>query len=88
VLEETGWRPGPLRPLIAYRPSNGISDQWFNLFIADGATRVGVPADAAEAERVEWVPLDRVRDLARDGGIGDGLSLTAILYALTYAGIA
>src|SRR5437879_8842989 len=25
VLEETGWRAGPLRPLVSYQPSNGLS---------------------------------------------------------------
>src|SRR5512146_1123073 len=26
VLEETGWRPGPLRELAVYHPSNGLND--------------------------------------------------------------
>ncbi|MGW6132110.1 NUDIX hydrolase [Cellulomonas sp. NPDC055163] len=79
TLEETGWRPGPLRPLVRYHPTNGSSDQTFHVFVADGATHVGEPADAFESERVAWVPLDEVRALARDGGIGDGLSLTGLL---------
>ncbi|MFS0701219.1 NUDIX hydrolase [Cellulomonas sp. 179-A 4D5 NHS] len=79
TLEETGWRPGPLRPLVSYHPTNGSSDQTFHVFVADGATHVGEPADAFESERVAWVPLDEVRALVRDGGIGDGLSLTGLL---------
>ena len=39
VLEETGWRPGPLRHLTTYYPHNGTSDATFHLFVADGATR-------------------------------------------------
>src|SRR5262249_13295933 len=35
--EETGWRPGPLRPLIYSQPSNGISDSEHHIFMADGA---------------------------------------------------
>ncbi len=87
VLEETGWRPGPLRPLAAYAPSNGSSDQVFNLFIADGATHVGEPTDPAESERVEWVPVDRVRALIERGEVYDGLSLTALLWALAFGAI-
>ena len=45
TLEETGWRPGPLRPLVRFQPTNGISDQVFNIFLADGATHVGDPVD-------------------------------------------
>jgi len=52
TLEETGWRPGPLRPLVRYHPSNGMTDQTFHLFVADGATYVGEPADAFESERI------------------------------------
>jgi 8-oxo-dGTP pyrophosphatase MutT (NUDIX family) len=84
VLEETGWRPGPIRPLIAYHPSNGASDQTFRLFLAAGATHVGEPEDAHEAERIEWVPVDRVRELLATGQISDGMSVTALTTAFTF----
>jgi 8-oxo-dGTP pyrophosphatase MutT (NUDIX family) len=84
VLEETGWRPGPLRVLTAYQPTNGLSDQRFHLFVSDSATYVGEPTDPGEAERVEWVPVDEVRRIARDGEMPDGLSLTAVLYAIAF----
>ena len=84
VLEETGWRPGPLRHLVTYNPMNGLADKRFHLFIAAGATHVGEPTDVNEAERIEWVPLDELRRLARAGEVRDGLSLTAVLYALAF----
>ena len=34
VREETGWRPGPVEHLVTYQPSNGLSDQRFNVFLA------------------------------------------------------
>jgi 8-oxo-dGTP pyrophosphatase MutT (NUDIX family) len=83
ALEETGWRPGPLRHLVSYQPSNGLSDQVFHLFLADGAHRVGEPSDPGESERIEWVPVDEVRRAALAGDVPDGLSLTALLYCLT-----
>ncbi|HET9078879.1 MAG TPA: NUDIX hydrolase, partial [Acidimicrobiales bacterium] len=88
VLEETGWRPGPLEPLITYQPTNGLSDQRFHLFRAAGATRVGEPSDPAESERVEWVGPAEVREIARRGQMVDGLSLTAVLYALAFGPLA
>jgi 8-oxo-dGTP pyrophosphatase MutT (NUDIX family) len=84
TLEETGWRAGPLRNLGSYAPSNGTADQVFHMFLADGATYVGDPLDPFESERVEWLALDEVRKIAADGQIRDGLSLTALLWVLTF----
>jgi 8-oxo-dGTP pyrophosphatase MutT (NUDIX family) len=84
ALEETGWRPGALHPLVRFQPTNGISDQVFHIFIADGATYVGEPSDAGESERVEWVSVADLRRLVQDEQMLDGLSLTAVLYALAF----
>jgi 8-oxo-dGTP pyrophosphatase MutT (NUDIX family) len=84
TLEETGWRPGPLRPLTRYHPANGLSDQTFHTFISDGASLVGEPTDTGESERIEWVEIDRLRRIVRAGEMSDGLSLTAVAYALAF----
>ncbi len=88
VLEETGWKPAPLRPLLRYHPSNGSCDQNFHIFTAPGATHVGEPTDPHEAERIEWVPVEELRRIIRAGEMRDGLSLTAMLYAMTFDGLA
>ena len=80
TLEETGWRPGPLRPIGSYYPHNGSSDAVFNLFLTDSATYVGEPSDPSESERVEWVPWEMIRTEIAAGRIRDGLSLTALLW--------
>ena len=82
TVEETGWRPGPLRKLCAYAPSNGSSDQVFHLFTASAATHVGEPTDPGESERIDWVPVEDVRRLIAGGEVYDGLSLTALLWTL------
>ena len=87
TIEETGWRPGPLRLLTAYSPSNGATDQVFNLFVADGATYIGPPTDVFESERIEWVPLDKARRLIAEGRVQDGLSLTALLWFFAFEAI-
>jgi len=81
TLEETGWRPGPVRHLFSYHPAPGGVDQRFHVFAADGAVEEGTP-DVDEAERVEWVALDGVRELVRAGDVTDGYSLTALLWVL------
>lgn len=84
VLEESGWRPGPLRPLTSYFPFNGLSDGTFHLFAADAAEHVGPPEDGDEAERVEWLPWPAVVEAIDAGQVGDGLSLTALLWVLAH----
>jgi 8-oxo-dGTP pyrophosphatase MutT (NUDIX family) len=80
AYEETGWQPGPVRHLASYHPHNGLNDCTFHLFAADGATHVGAPTDPTESERVEWVPLDRLRDEVSAGRVRDGLSFSILLW--------
>lgn len=88
TVEETGWEPSTLRPLVRYHPTNGLSDQTFHVFMASGATRVGEPTDAGEAERIEWVPVPELRRFVRDQQMLDGLSLTGVCYALAFGELA
>ncbi|MFI6503486.1 NUDIX hydrolase [Nonomuraea typhae] len=85
VEEETGWRPGPMRPLVAIQPTSGISDSVHHIFRADTATHVGPPTEAWEAERIEWVPVADTRRLIDKGDIVSGTSMAALLYLLTDA---
>ena len=86
VLEETGWRPGPLRHLLTYHPLNGSTDATFAVFAAEGAEQVGEPTDRTEAERVAWLPLPEVRRLVFGGSVTDGMSLTGLLHLLARDG--
>jgi 8-oxo-dGTP pyrophosphatase MutT (NUDIX family) len=81
--EETGWRAGPLRALIAVRPTPGISDSVHHVFQADSAVRIGPPADGNESARVDWVPLAEVPALVRAGDITSGSTIAALLAILT-----
>ncbi len=73
-----------MRSLVSYFPYNGISDGTFHLFAADTAEHVGDPTDTDEAERVAWVPWADVRAAIDAGQVGDGLSLTALLWVLAH----
>lgn len=84
TLEETGWTVTSPRLLVSYNPMNGICDQRFHLFTARDAERLGEPVDTSEAERVEWVPLDEVTRAMRQGDVSDGLTLTALAFALAF----
>ena len=82
VLEGTGWRlTGPLQPLVACHPANCICDLTFHLLTAQGAEYVGEPSGPSEAQRV-WVPRHEARQPALTGALPDGLTLTALLFAM------
>ncbi|MFD7546366.1 NUDIX hydrolase [Streptomyces sp. NPDC059816] len=88
VLEETGWRPGPVRPLIYAEPAAGITDTQHHVFRADGATRVGPPAERNESDRIEWIPLDEVRGMIDRREIVSSGTLVGLLYLLMTEGAA
>ncbi|ONK12609.1 NUDIX hydrolase [Streptomyces sp. MP131-18] len=82
VEEETGWRPGPMKPLIYAEPANGITDSQHYVFRADVATQIGPPTEKNESDRIEWIPLDRVRDMIDRREIISSGSLVGLLYVL------
>jgi 8-oxo-dGTP pyrophosphatase MutT (NUDIX family) len=77
--EETGWRPGPLRSLVASQPSNGSVNTVHYIFHGQAAEHVGDPVDRSEAERVEWVPLSQIGGLIAKGEIVSGPTLIGLL---------
>jgi 8-oxo-dGTP pyrophosphatase MutT (NUDIX family) len=87
TLEESGWQPGPLEHLFTYEPMNGICEQFFHLFLADGATYVGEPTDPSESEFVEWVDVPRIRDEMLAGRVNEGMALTGLAWALAFGRI-
>jgi 8-oxo-dGTP pyrophosphatase MutT (NUDIX family) len=81
VEEETGYRASSAELLTTYHPMSGISAHKYRVFAVSGVKRVGKP-EAAEASRVEWVPLLKVRELLAAGQVPDGPSLTALAFFL------
>jgi 8-oxo-dGTP pyrophosphatase MutT (NUDIX family) len=81
--EETGWRPGRLRPLIYVQPTPGLSSSQHRIFRADEATFIGEAADKSEAERVAWLPLGDLRALIEKEEITSGTTIAALLFLLS-----
>ena len=82
VEEETGWRPGPMTHLLSFQPMIGMVDTPHELYVAQGAERIGPPTDLEEAGRVDWIPLGSVLDLISKGEILGSGSLVALLHIL------
>ncbi|NUT53516.1 MAG: NUDIX hydrolase [Saccharothrix sp.] len=77
VREETGYEPHDVAPLVTYSPMTGISSQRYHVYLARSATLTGAH-EAAEASRVEWIPVSDLPGLITTGQITDGPSLTAL----------
>lgn len=78
--EETGWRPGPMRLLVAMDPMPGISTSHHRVYWSDTAEQVReVPVDEIESARREWVPLERVPTLVERGEVRSANALAALL---------
>jgi 8-oxo-dGTP pyrophosphatase MutT (NUDIX family) len=82
VEEETGWRPGRLRPLAYAQPSAGIMDAAHHLFVAGEANEIGRPADAFESTRIEWIPLADVPALIAKRESVSASTMAALPYLL------
>jgi 8-oxo-dGTP pyrophosphatase MutT (NUDIX family) len=87
VLEETGYRPGELAPLIRWHPSQGLMDQTFHSFVTESSSYVGAAVDVHEAERIEWVPTAEVARMVDAGEIVDGFTLVSLLGWLRRRGV-
>ncbi len=83
VLEETGWRCGPLVELTRYEPVSGLGDSRYVLY----AARVpSTSASRANRRRPSaWNgSRPKLREEIRAGRAPNGLSLTALLWCLSF----
>ncbi|TCC60160.1 NUDIX hydrolase [Kribbella pittospori] len=84
VEEETGWRPRNVKPLLSLQPSVGTTDAENLLFVSYGADHIGAPEDINEAERIEWIPLNAIREHIDAGRIIGAASLAGLLHVLAF----
>ena len=81
-LEETGCTLRELRYLCWHNPSNGMSDLKMHIFAARVDAERAIQ-DTNEIESKQWFAPDKVKDMLRQGGIRCGVSMLALLYAMT-----
>ncbi|MGH3715720.1 MAG: NUDIX hydrolase [Micromonosporaceae bacterium] len=81
--EETGWRPtGKPDHLVSFQPMPGMVDTPHEVYVIRGAEHIGEPTDAEESGHVEWLSLDRVRELIQQGKVVGSGALVGLLYFL------
>lgn len=79
MVEETGWRPGPLEHLITVEPANGLSDAAHHVFWTRTAEYVSEPEDDFESEKREWISLAQIPDMVTAGEIRAANAAAALL---------
>jgi 8-oxo-dGTP pyrophosphatase MutT (NUDIX family) len=82
LFEETGHTAGAWTPLGQYFPSNGSSNQVFHVTVAREPRREAAPSDTNETLGLAWFTPAEVHQLIVDNAIPDGLSLTALAWAM------
>lgn len=80
-LEETGYVVSLQEKSYSYFPSNGSSNQKFQLFFGKLAENQNQKneIDAAEIKSCLWIDYKKVKEMIMNNQIKDGLSLTALL---------
>jgi 8-oxo-dGTP pyrophosphatase MutT (NUDIX family) len=87
AVEESGWRPtGEPEHLAGFEPLPGMVRAHTDVYLFRGAEKVGEPTDTEEAGTLEWVSLDRVRELLqRNELLGGGTIIAVQSYLLSHA---
>jgi 8-oxo-dGTP pyrophosphatase MutT (NUDIX family) len=85
LIEEAGYVAGSIQKLGRYYASIGSSNLTFHLFVARNLTPTGGPLDTNEIMDRRWFSPAEVRQLIVHNSILDGLSLTALLWAMQAA---
>jgi 8-oxo-dGTP pyrophosphatase MutT (NUDIX family) len=82
LLEETGYVAAAWQPLGRFHPSNGSSNQVFHVTVARELVRRSDPLDVNETLGLRWFTPAEVRRLVLANEIPDGLTVTALSWAL------
>lgn len=87
AVEESGWRPTGVSELLAsFEPLPGMVRSRTDVYLFRGAEKVGEPTDTEEAGTLEWVPLDRVRQLLKGNKLLGSSTIIAVqAYLLSQA---
>ncbi|KIA81399.1 hypothetical protein QR66_05010 [Chromobacterium piscinae] len=82
LLEETGHAALALRPLIAFYPTYGSSNQLFEIFLAERTERRCEQIDGNEVLETGWFDGGEVMEMIARNEIPDSLSLVPLLLAM------
>jgi len=80
LIEETGYHPGLLKPMLNFFTSPGICNEIMYAFVASDLKEVGQNLEETEKIKVEVLDWRQVLSMIKDGTICDGKTITTLLY--------
>jgi len=80
LAEETGYRAGRMKPMLAIHPSPGLLSEKLVIYLAEDL-RAGEPKREA-GEQIEnlLMPVDEALEMIRTGRLTDGKTVAGLLY--------
>lgn len=78
LAEETGYKAGSLKKLLAFGPAVGYSTEIIHIFTAHDLSPLDTAPDDHEITRVETMKLSRLKELILAGGIIDGTTIVSL----------
>ena len=81
LREETGYRAGKLRKLVAMYPTPGYSEEVLHIYLAEDLVPGETDFDENEALDILEVPFDEIVSKIMDGEIADAKTIVGILMA-------
>ncbi len=76
--EESGVRAEKLRLLYTLYPTPGYTNEKIYIYLAEGGKRLTAHPDEGEFLSVEFVPLEEVKKMLKEGGINDAKTIVAV----------
>ncbi|HEX9995681.1 MAG TPA: HAD-IA family hydrolase [Abditibacterium sp.] len=84
LWEETGLGAAQIEPLGGeIHPSNSVTDERAQLFVATGLSQGNAAPEGTEKLSLKRIPLEKAVEMAKNGEIRDGLSVIALLLAVS-----
>ena len=79
LAEETGYLAGSLRKVVTYEPLIGMVASPHHVYVGRNPEKAGEPTEVDEAASSQWVQLDDVLGLIREGEVANSGTLIALL---------
>lgn len=80
LIEETGYRAGQMTLLTQFYTSPGFCTELMYAYLAKDLSHVGQALEETEKIEVEIVPWTQVLQMAKEGVLMDGKTLTTLLF--------
>jgi ADP-ribose pyrophosphatase len=81
LREETGCTAEWIEPLLTFQTTPGFTDERIHVFMATGLRHGKTAHESDEFMTLERMTLSRALELIKEGGITDGKTALALLYA-------